>query len=299
MRQAPHPYVEVVRRLFRRGMRTALQSIPSDSIKALAHLVPFSRFHNIASRLLWGEEIIDWRGVTIEVNPGHVLGYYAYFFGDYASAEIDKLMELCQQAHVFVDVGANAGLFSLALTHACPTLSAYAFEPNREVIANLRANLDRNRYLAKRIHVVEKAVGEVNGTGEFAPSPHVANPEVGRLASSHDQARSYDVPVVCLDSFFEMGPEPEVIKIDVEGAELQVLRGMTGLFTGGFPKALLVETHGLYFGAAAAEFNSQIVSELETGGFRLARLQSGTWVPLAEPLGAVSRSHLLALRSEA
>jgi hypothetical protein len=104
--------------------------------------------------------------------------------------------------------------------------------------------------------------------------------------------------MIRLDSFFQNRDQPDVVKIDVEGAELQVIRGMTGLFTHGFPKAILVETHAFYFGDEAAEFNSQVVAELRRGGFTLARLQNDRWVPLRNPLELNARSHLLALRGD-
>lgn len=298
MGKEPPAFLEIVRRPFRRGLRVALQSTSLRSIKAVAYRVPFSRFSKIARWLLWGKEIIEWRGVKVEINPGHLLEYYAYFFGSYENEEIDKLVDLCRDAQVFVDVGANSGLFSLAIAHACPSLSVLAFEPAQDIAATFRANLRRNKHLCERIRLVDKALGDVNGTALFVPSNRLENPGLGRLGTGSHHPGGYEVPIVRLDSFLQIDLKPYVVKIDVEGAELQVLRGMAGLFPLGFPKAILVETHALYYGDAATEFNSQVVSELERGGFTISRLQSGTWVPLEKPLGAVGRTHLLAIKTE-
>lgn len=265
-------------------------------LRALAYRVPFSRFARLASWLLWGEEVIEWRGVKIGVNPGELHGYYTYFFGDYETAELDKLEEVCRDASVFVDVGANYGLFSLAVARACPRIWVFAFEPDRDIALSFRANIARNDSLAGQIQLVESAVGEADGVGAFAPSGRAENPGLGRLVTDSRGGAREKVPVVRLDSFFRERPRPDVVKIDVEGAELQVLRGMGGLFGVGCPRAIMMETDGLYFGGGADEFNSQVVRELEREGFDVCRLRFRSWVPLDNPSELGSRSHLLALR---
>ncbi len=275
----------------------ALRWNRSRRVKALAYRVPFSRFHKVARWLLWGEEVIDWRGVEVKVNPGLLLEYYAYFFGDYATAEIDKLIELCRHTRLFIDVGANAGLFSLAGAHACPTVSVVGFEPDRDMAARLRRNLARNGHLAERVRLVEKAVGDVDGSARFLPSTHPENPGLGRLAGCSEDGRGYEVPVVRLDSFLEGGGRPDVVKIDVEGGELRVLRGMAGLFAMGRPRAILVETHGFCFGAGAAAFTSDVVRELERAGFSVSYLRGWAWPALSDPSELSAHCHLLGVRA--
>ena len=61
----------------KRVLRSVSMRSP-DSIKRLAMRVPFSRFSKAASHLLWGNEQVMWRGLTVEVNPGEVHGYYVW-----------------------------------------------------------------------------------------------------------------------------------------------------------------------------------------------------------------------------
>jgi FkbM family methyltransferase len=250
----------------------------------------------VVGSLLWGDEIVDWRGVRIRVNPGHLLGYYLYFFGEYETPVIDKTIDLCAGARCFVDVGANAGFFSLAVAQACPQVSVVAFEPDTEIAATFAANLRLNGNLSGRVRLIQNAVGEVDGAAVFLPSPRRENPGLGRLACHEDPSRGYAVRVRRLDSFFQT--PPEIVKIDVEGGELQVLRGMAGLFAAGWPRAVVVETHGGRFGAGQDDFNAQVVALLEQGGYAVRCRREGTWVPLTRPSEAGGRSHLLAVRRD-
>jgi hypothetical protein len=102
---------------------------------------------------------------------------------------------------------------------------------------------------------------------------------------------------VRLDSFFESaGRFPEVVKIDVEGAEAQVLQGMTGLFRRGLPAVVLVEVHGFYFGDEAGGLNQMVQSLLEGAGYTLQSLQGGSWRHCGPAATWPSRLHVLAQR---
>jgi len=285
-------------KIIRRVTRKVLQHSPTF-VKMGAVRVPFSRFHKIASYLFWGEEIIKWREVFVKVNPGEVLGYYPYFLGDYSKEEIEKLIELCEEARIFVDVGANIGLISFALARARPQLKVYAFEPDRNATKRFRDNLDLNPDISTKVHLIENAVADVNGDLLFQPSLDCSNPEVGRIVTEEKQnLTAYAVPSVRLDSFFEnVGKYPDVIKIDVEGFELRVLEGMSGLFNKGFPRAMIVEVHPFYFsGQEALAFKSKMKSILEKGGYSLFWLEGKNWKKLCPPEDWPGRLHILAIR---
>jgi FkbM family methyltransferase len=288
--------IEGVRRILRRGFRLVLRAPGTGPLRRVAVRLPFSRFHILVSRLFWGSEVITWRGIRVEINPGDVMGYYAYFLGDYATEEINKCIELCHSARTFADVGANVGLISLSVARVCPKLTVFAFEPDRQIAARLRRNLALNQDLGDRVHVVEAAVAGQEGTMLFVPTNDPTNAEVGRLADEHSDTNGYPVHVVTLSRFFaQQEVYPEVVKIDVEGAELQVLRGMHNAPRQ--PDAILMETHGFYFGPQADDFNREVIVELDAMGCSLLRLHSGMWQELRGPGELGARSHLLALRT--
>ena len=77
------------------------------------------------------------------------------------------------------------------------------------------------------------------------------------------------VPSVRLDQFFTaIGSYPDVVKIDVEGAELRVLDGMGGLFQSHPPRALLIEVHA-FSAADPRSFKLALLDLLRGAGYRL------------------------------
>lgn len=286
------------RRLLRRGVRWVLKRPGTEPLRRLASAAywnPHSRYRKLASRLFWGREIIPWRGIRAAVNPGELHGYYVYFL-EYEPLEITRCVELCSSARSFVDVGANIGLVSLAVARAWPAVRVTAFEPDRDVAARFRENVELNKDLGPRVQLVEAAVGEREGVGLFAPSGDPTNAGVGRLLEEASAGESYSVRVTTLARFFGDGTaRPDVVKIDVEGGELSVLRGMRALRAQ--PKAIMLETHGFYYGRGAAEFNEAIVRELQLMGYaKLLHLGDG-WRELSSPGDLGTRTHVLALGS--
>lgn len=281
-----------VRDAFRALCRMAL---PKPLVRALLR-IPFSRFHGSASWLLRGDVLVVYRGARVWVNPGTVQGYYLYLFDQYAAEELDLLRGLCRGAKLFADVGANTGIMSLALAAECATVDIIAFEPAAAAIAGFHRNLAENADLASRIQFVETAVGREDGTARFEPSAEQENPEVGRLVVG--SRGGHDVNIRSLDSFFSGRRGPDVIKIDVEGAELDVLDGMGELMKRKPPAAMLVEVHGTYFGDAAENFCREVVKRLRGYGYEVSELVDGVLQPLGDVPRNTSRTHVLARRPE-
>jgi len=181
--------------------------------------------------------------VRIVQGPGRGLkwvvgaGVHGYWLGTF---ELEKQMAIWNELRpgsVFFDVGANVGFFSLlAARRVGASGRVVAFEPLPENVAYLRQHARLNGF-AQRIQVVAAAVGAACTTADFEPSP---NRSMGHLA----EGGSLSVPVLTLDAYLEGGgPPPDVIKIDVEGAELQLLEGAAQLFARRDPVVFLA-THG-------------------------------------------------------
>jgi FkbM family methyltransferase len=139
-----------------------------------------------------------------------------------------------------IDVGANIGFFSTAIArHA--EVSLLAFEPDRENFQNLgRVTAEHN--LDSRIHPYMLALSDTTGTGslylsDLAPTDH-------KLINSRS-SRTVEIAMTRLDDFFaqhaDLANTPvSLIKIDVQGAELLVLRGMhQTLRTNDYPPILV------------------------------------------------------------
>jgi FkbM family methyltransferase len=126
------------------------------------------------------------------------------------------------------DVGANVGLFSFAAAVAAgPDGRVLAIEPDAVLVTLLRRSAAANRYQAP-VEVLPAAVADDCGIGRF----HIArrNRSTSHLdgfgSSEAGGIRATElVPTVSLDWLALRFPTPDVIKIDVEGAELKVLAG--------------------------------------------------------------------------
>lgn len=163
-------------------------------------------------------------------NPSYWLGIY--------EKEIRRLVEtVVQPGHIFYDIGAHVGYFSLlAAGLAGSEGRVVAFEPSPRNLNFLKRHLALNS-----IHnavVIEAAVSHADGYARFDGG---VDSYQGHL-SPQGACR---VRTLSLDTVIRQGmaPPPQVMKIDVEGAEAQVLEG--GLATlAEFRPVLIISLHG-------------------------------------------------------
>jgi FkbM family methyltransferase len=135
------------------------------------------------------------------------------------------------------DVGAHIGFHTLGFsTIVGPSGRVVAFEPNPSNRERLRQNLERNADLAARIEILPYGLSEHDGKSLFAFSRDIDSGAssmsfLDRTTPSVDPGTSASwekivVPVRTADSLIRDGTaRPDVMKIDVEGAELLVLQG--------------------------------------------------------------------------
>src|SRR5579872_858624 len=132
--------------------------------------------------------------------------------------------EILKPGDFIVDIGANVGYFSLlAATLVGPSGHVIAFEPNPEIFSRLKANIARNGFSIK---AYQCACSETEGTISL-----YVNGTGNSGASSMSQANaagntSREVNCIIPDTLIEGQARPKLIKIDVEGAEMLVLRGL-------------------------------------------------------------------------
>ena len=142
-----------------------------------------------------------------------------------------------QDAHepLILDIGANLGAYSIPIAKGIQHVGGkvIAFEPQRIVYYQLCGNVILNRL--DNIEAIHKAVGDYDGEIEIPEINYENNTNIG--AFSFDKTyrehlnleqyvlnKSSHVPIITLDSL-KLSKSPELIKIDVEGFELNVLKG--------------------------------------------------------------------------
>ena len=137
-----------------------------------------------------------------------------------------------------VDVGSNVGAILLPMASAVgPSGGTVAIEPTPRCVDALRKTIAING-LSGQCHVISCAVGAQSGTATLHLGATLTHNSLHAFPSAEG---SVEVPVETLDNLIAKDRTPALIKIDVEGAELDVLTGMRGIIDRSPHLALIVE----------------------------------------------------------
>ncbi|WP_236622282.1 FkbM family methyltransferase [Novipirellula maiorica] len=135
------------------------------------------------------------------------------------------LLNCLQPGHVFFDVGANIGYFSLLASRLVGDSGrVVSFEPSARALSKLTAHLCLNR--CSNVTVCSQAMGESVHTEQlhWAPESNIGGSTIARGKPS--QGYSESIFIRRLDDVAdEMQLAPDLIKLDIEGFELFALRG--------------------------------------------------------------------------
>lgn len=161
--------------------------------------------------------------------------------GVFESDNVRLLTGLMRPGAWYIDVGANIGLMSLPILKAVHASRVVAFEASPNVLPYLRRTIAESEY-AERWMLVSKAVGSMVGTIQFSLSSR-ENSMFDGIKDTHrvGVTGQAEVEMTTLDSWWRDAGRPDVsaVKCDVEGAELDVLRGARGLLAQQRPQVLL------------------------------------------------------------
>jgi FkbM family methyltransferase len=160
---------------------------------------------------------------------------------------LERFLDMLEPTDVVYDIGASVGLYTIAVASLVNQGAVYSFEPDLDTCARLKENVQLNQL--SNVHIVTWAVsdqeGEVilytDGAAGFAPSMTLQDRQGAPTGEVRVATRSIDIAL----SRDEL-PPPDVLKIDIEGAEVLCLKGCKRLLGGEFgkrPRALLLELH--------------------------------------------------------
>jgi FkbM family methyltransferase len=177
-----------------------------------------------------------------------------------------------------LDVGANIGYYSLvAAVRVGPSGQVIAYEPTPFVVKRLQENVNLNQF--RQISVVEGAISDRVGTGTFYLNSNQESSEGNSLIEAAVSSGSVQItcPQTTLDA--EMTrlnlKQVDVLKIDVEGNEVKVLRGARQLLTTFAPQILLeVNPHTLEAGGSSS---AELYQELEQNGYSWRIVEQMPW----------------------
>lgn len=130
---------------------------------------------------------------------------------------------------VIADIGANVGIFSVYAAKANTTAKVYAFEPSGEAFARLNQNISANKLV--NIATYNVAVADKTGFLTFyEPQGHLTNGSLEvSFASKFDREPRKRMTIAVSGDLCEellQGAKKVLVKIDTEGAEAYVLRGL-------------------------------------------------------------------------
>lgn len=169
-----------------------------------------------------------------------VVGY------NHSTADYDDawLISLIQDSDCFVDVGCNIGFFCLAACVLRADATVLGIDANPECAAVTAGNLTRNGF-GTRARAVSSFVSDSAGSVKFhAVGTGAAGSAIEGLSpTAEDVGAAIDVPTSPLDDILaRVGMAPDLIKIDVEGAEREVLTGASATVHDSSPR-IMVEVH--------------------------------------------------------
>jgi len=221
-------------------------------------------------------------GATIFLNPSDPVISAAVLFGVYEPEELDFFSSNYRPDSVFVDVGANVGLYTgLALSRSDSRSTVLCIEPHEESRVYLEQTIKENLRKGESAKVVVCPVAASDCGGRTTLYQNLDNKGDNRLhADSLCVGRSV-VETETLDSICARNGISRIdfLKMDVQGHEGLVLRGAAGVLSASERCLLMFEfwPQGLRQSGAPPE---QFLGDLDAAGFKLYAPKSGRLAPL-------------------
>jgi len=194
------------------------------------------------------------RGTIVRIPRGPLKGRkwivgastHGAWLGTFEKDKVAAFTGDLRRESVVYDLGAQAGIYTLLAATRATDGHVYSFEPFVQNADILRRHIKLNGLT--NCTVIEAAVHSSSGTAQFAAGP---TPEMGALSPGGDLR----VKTVALDDLRDAGtlPPPDLIKMDIEGNELEALHGATRLLQTNRP-ILYLATHSSQLQRECGEF---------------------------------------------
>jgi FkbM family methyltransferase len=227
------------------------------------------------------EMVARLRGFPLRLTfrPRTYLGWHLFYRGIYEERIVRTCHRLLRPGMTFVDVGANVGLYSIIASNAVgPNGRVIAVEPQPDLAAMTARNASLN--LQHNIDVNACALGESVGKA-FLYQASTTNDGAATMRLGNGEISFGEPIAVTVETLSRLLQKREVsevggMKIDVEGAELAVLKGFSEELAKRRPEFIFVEcidAHLRRFGTTAEE----LLQFLQGCGFKLFCLYRGRW----------------------
>lgn len=246
--------------------------------------------HRGAAPAQFAEVRLPW-GAQIRVRPDDEVGSSILRIGLFDLCVTEAIWRLIDPREIAVDIGANIGHMTSAMAVRVGTGgTVVAFEPHPEIFRELSSNAGRwsadRRWAEIRLH--ELALSDRHGSASLStPADFAANRGAAALVKDADAAAAPgqvdEVRLARLDEILDA--DVGVMKIDVEGHELEVLAGAAALLRAGRVRDIVFEEW--------EPLPTRVTSFLQDEGYTLFSLDQALLGPVVGPAGtrSASRAH--------
>ena len=231
---------------------------------------------------------LKYGGFKMSCDVAEMMQRQFYYFGTYLIEEeiIRCWQSMAKGAKTILDVGANAGIYSLAALAIQPDASVHAFEPTPEIANRLRATAKLNGL--EHLYVHEAAVSKRTGTatlkrfrGELG-----TNEGMNFVSENGAEADGEKVQTVSLDRFCEERSidHVDLLKLDIQGHEYAALQGAEQLIRAGRIRTIFMELNwaqqskSICAATESVQFLTQFHYLFAKPGRRLNWRHAGDWL---------------------
>jgi len=245
---------------------------------------PFQRgrdfiYRNISEQVKLAMDVLNSEvclksGTKIYVRKKDYLSRWYRCYGEYEAETMRIMRKYAREDEIFLDIGANLGVFSLeiARTEKCNII---AFEPNPPTAECFKKSIKANK-LTDRIKLFQVALSSESCKVNLIDSPINAGASaLETSASMNNIGDRYEVRAESLDDFSdfklllaELNKKIGLIKMDIEGAEMLALEGMSNVLKKHKPVLIieLIDSQLRSFGSSKKE----LVKLLNSYDFKLS-----------------------------
>ena len=202
-----------------------------------------------AIRGLGSSTTVRSRGLTFKlVSDNWLTKYRARSFNQKEPEMLDWMDENLQEGDVFFDIGANVGIYSIYAAKRSPKAMVYAFEPEYSNLHQLKLNIINNK-LYNTVKPFALAISDQTGISylhiqDFTPGAALSTESISNLKKTFDKDVIWKegIGTTTLDYISSnLGIQPSLIKIDVDGNELKILNGGRKVFSNPKMRSIIIE----------------------------------------------------------
>lgn len=190
------------------------------------------------------------------------------FFNEFEPFTLKLWLELVKNSEVIFDIGSNTGIFSLSAAAVNPICKIFAFEPINYNYEFLLKTSKKNRFT--NIFIEPHAVSDSSGKTEIIVEKGVVN-YMNSLSLDRlkDNTESIEIDTIRLDKFIKSNciSKVDLLKIDIEGHEINALEGMGSFIDDYKPKIIIeiideLESRKIIDFAKTHKYNIEKINEL-------------------------------------